>query len=294
MPLPPTPIVVEALRETVGPPFLIGVGVLVFARLLFGKSSASVAAVVALTAALAVGNYQVNLNPNWQPTDKRLTWLPWLAAVGALAGVLIHTLKRPAVGHSLWAFVAVMAVLRVLPKDYLSKPEWHAIPLLVLAFIIVTAAVGFGLMKLSEKRPGALTPFLLGSALMAGGTVIIHAHSKSLLDVASLGGMCLFGVAAVAAVTKGDAGAVFPGAAFLLTGTLVAGQYETYSNVPTAAFVLPAVAPLLALVGLVPAVDRLSPRVRFAVVAVPTLVALAVAVGLAMANESLAFGDEGY
>lgn len=294
MQLPPTSIVTDALRETVGPPFLVGVGVLVLARLTFGKASASAAAVVALIAALAVGNYTGKLNPDWWPTGKRFTWLPWLAAAGGLAGLVIHTLKRPAVGHSLWAFVAVMAVLKVLPKDYLTKPEWHTIPLPVLAFVLLTAAVGFGFMKLSEKRPGWLTPFLLGSALMAGGTVIVHAHSKSLLDVATLGGMGLFGIAAVVLVTKGDAGAVFPGAAFLLTGTLLAGQYETYSNVPTAAFVLPAVAPLLALVGLVPAVDRLCPRKRFAVVVLPVLVLLGVAIGLAMANESLAFGDEGY
>ena len=129
---------------------------------------------------------------------------------------------------------------------------------------------------------------------MAAGTVVIYAHSKSLLDIATLGGMCLFGITAVVVFTKGDVGPIFPGAAFLLTGTLFAGFHETYSNVPTTAFVLPAVAPLLSLVGLIPRVLRLRPRWRFAVVVLPVLIVLGLAVGLAMANETLAFGEEEY
>ncbi len=284
MTLPPTSLVLEALRETVGPPFAIGVGVLLVARIAFGKSSYPFAAVLAFLAALAAGNHFAKINPDWLPTDKRLTWLPWLAAAGCLAGLVARNWPRG--GVSLWAAIAAVAVVRVLAKDYLLAP-WWALP----AFVLLPAAVGFGLMRLDEKRPGFTSPFVLGSALMAAGTVIIHAHSKSLLDVATIGGMCLFGIAAVVAFLPGETGPVYPGSALLLVSTLFAGYHETYSQVPAIAFALPAVAPLLALVGLIPRVDRLRPRWRIAVSVVPALVVLGVAVGLATANETLSFED---
>ena len=284
MTLPPTPIVLEALRETVGPPFAIGVGVLLIARVALGKSSLPFAAVLAFLAALAAGNHFAKINPDWWPTGKRLTWLPWLAAAGGLAGLVAR--KWPRAGVSLWAAVAAVAVVRVLAKEYFTTP-WWAVP----AFMLLPAAVGFGLMRLDERRPGFTAPFVLGSALMAAGTVIIHAHSKSLLDVATIGGMCLFGIAAVVAISPGETGPILPGAAVLLVGTLFAGYHETYSEVPAAAFALTAVAPLLAHVGLIPRVDRLRPRWRIAATVVPAIIVLGVAVGLAMANETLSFED---
>lgn len=284
MTFPPTPVVLEALRETVGPPFAIGVGVLVIARVSLGKPSFPFAAVLAFLAALAAGNHFAKINPDWWPTGKRLTWLPWLAAAGCLAGLVAR--KWPRAGVSLWAAIVAVAVVRVLAKDYFTTP-WWAVP----AFVLLPAAVGFGLMRLDEKRPGFAAPFVLGSALMAAGTVIIHAHSKSLLDVATIGGMCLFGVAAVVAFAPGATGPIFPGAALLLVATLFSGYHETYSEVPATAFALPAAAPLLALVGLIPRVDRLRPRWRMAVTVLPVLIVLGVAVGLAMANETLSFED---
>lgn len=285
MQLPPTPIVMDALRETVGPPFAVGVGVLFLSRLDFGKAATPFAAVGALVLGLAVGNHFAQLNPDWWPTGKRFTWLPWLAAAGGLAALVARS--GPRTGALLWAAVASVAVARVVPKDYRTGPAW-AVP----AFVLLTAAVGFGLMRLSRRRPGWVPPFALAAALMAAGAVVIHAHSKSLLDVATLGGMTLFGVAAVVFVTQGDAGPALPGAAFLLTGTLLAGYYETGSNVPVAAFVLPAVAPLWALVGLTPWVDR--HRFRVVIVLLPLLLLLVAAVGLAAANESLAMGEDEY
>lgn len=284
MTFPPTPVVVEALRETVGPPFAIGVGVLLVTRVALGKSSVPFAAVLAFVAALAAGNHFAKINPDWWPTGKRLSWLPWLAAAGCLAGLVSR--KLPRAGASLWAVVAAVAVVRVLAKDYFTTP-WWALP----AFVLLPATVGFGLMRLDEKRPGFTAPFVMGSALMAAGTVIIHAHSKSLLDVATIGGMCLFGIAAVVSFSPGETGPIYPGAALLLVTTLFAGYHETYSQVPATAFALPAVASLLALIGLIPRVDRLRPRWRIAATVLPVLIVLGVAVGLAMANEKLTFED---
>ncbi len=287
MTLPPTEILLEALRETVGPPFVVGVVTMLLARLLFGKSSASLAAVVAFIASLAVGNHLAKIHPGWLPTDRRLTWLPWLAASAAMSGLLIRKPKLAVAGYTLWAVIMAMAVVRVVPKDYQTVPM-VAVP----AFVLLTAIIGFGLMKLSQRQPGALAPLVLAACLMTAGTVIIYAHSKSLLDIATLGAMALFGIGAVVFFTRGEVAAVLPGGAILLTGTLFAAWHETESLVPTTAFVLPCAAPLLAFVAFVPAVERWRPIWRWAAVWIPVTLILTAAVILAATKESLAFDSE--
>ncbi len=287
MTLPPTDILLEALRETVGPPFVVGVVVMALARLLFGKSSANVTAVVAFVASLAVGNHLAKIHPGWLPTDRRLTWLPWLAATAAIAGMLVRKPKLAAVGYTLWAVVVAMAVVRVVPKEYQSLPM-IAVP----AFVLLTATIGFGLMNLSQRQPGALAPLVLAACLMTAGTVIIYAHSKSLLDVVTLGAMALFGIGSVVFFTRGEVGAVLPGGAILLTGTLFAAFHETESLVPTTAFALPCAAPLLAFLAFVPAVERWRPIYRWLTVWIPITLMLIAAVALAATHESLAFERE--
>jgi hypothetical protein len=284
MQLPPTSMVLDALRETAGPPFAVGVAVLVVSRIALGKPSMPIAAVVGFIAALAVGNYTSNLNSDWWPGASRVSWLPWLAIFGAVAGLVAR--RWALAGASLWAAVAALAIVRILTKDYHTSPIW-AVPV----FVLLPAAIGFGLMKLDSKRPGFPAPFLLGCALLAAGAVAIHAHSKSLLDIATLGGMALIGIGIVAVFTKTETGAVLPGAAILLSGTAFAAYHETFSEIPAAAFVLPAASPLLALVGLVPVVDRLGPKRRALIVMLPALVAMAVGVVLAMRAEPLRFDD---
>ncbi len=284
MPLPPMPMVLEALRETVGPPFAVGVVVLFLSRLVFGKKSIPFAALVGFVAAFAVGNLTSQFNSDWWPSTARASWLPWLAIAGAVAGLVAR--RWVLAGAALWAAAAAMAVVRILAKEYHTAPTW-AVP----AFVLLPAAVGFGLMKLDAKRPGFAVPFLMGCALMSAGTVAIHAHSKSLLDAATLGGMCLFGFAVVAAFGGLETGSVLPGTAILLTGTAFASFHETFAEIPTAAFVLPAAAPLFALIGHVPAVDRLCPKRRLAIVLLPALVAMAVGVALAMQAAPLTFDD---
>ncbi len=288
MTLPPTPIIVEALQQIVGPPFLLGVVCLLATRFIH-RSGSHLAAVLVLVGSLAIGNWLAKINPLWWPDVKRLTWLPWLASVGALAGLLRAWLKWNTLSTALWAVVMVVAVIRIVPKDYHAEPLW-AVP----AFALLSSLLGYGFIKLNEKQPGFVVPALMASALMTAGLIVIHAYSKSLMDVAMLGAMGLFGLAAAALFTKADVGAVYPGGAILLTGTLFAGYHETFSEVPAKAFWLPAAAPLLALVGLIPWVQRLKPWQRVLIVAVPTLIVLAVAVGLAMSYETLAFGDEEY
>jgi hypothetical protein len=288
MTLPPTSIVVEALQQIVGPPFALGVVMLLISRFVY-KPGSQLAAVLVLIGSLALGNWLAKINPAWWPDTRRANWLPWLASVGALAGLLRGWLKWNTLGMALWAVVIAVAVIRIVPKDYHTAPLW-ALP----AFALLTTLIGFGFQRLNEKQPGFAVPGLMASALATAGVVIIHAHSKSLMDVAMLEAMGLFGIAAVTLFTKADVGAFHPGAAVLLVGALFAGYHETYSNVTWHGFALPAVAPLLALVGLIPWVQRRPPWQRVLIVAVPMLATLAAAVFLVMQQETLAFGDEEY
>jgi hypothetical protein len=288
MTLPPTAIVVEALQQIVGPPFVLGVVLLLASRFIY-KPGSHLAAVLVFIGSFALGNWLAKIHPPWWPDAKRVQWLPWLASAAAIAGLLRSWLNWNTLSTALWAVVVAVAVIRVVPKDYHTAPLW-ALP----AFALLTSLLGFGYSKLNEKQPGFVVPGLFAAALWSAGLVIIHAQSKSLMDIAMLGSVGLFGIAAVTLFTKADVGAVYPGAAVLLVGTLFAGYHETFSKVPAMGFWLPAVAPLLALVGLIPWVQRRPPWQRVLIVSVPTLIVLGVAVGVAMSHETLAFGDEEY
>jgi len=281
-------MILESLRELIGPAFLIGF----FVPLVCGAASSrlrSAGVVLALALSLLVGNYLAGVWPGWLPNGRRISWVAWSAIVGAFAGLLIRRPSTRIAGQALWAAVAAAMAVRVIPASSLTEPVW-----LVPSFVFLAGLIAHGMLRLSEVRPGALVPLVMAMSLGAAGTVIIHAHSKSVMDIAVVGGVCFVGIASVAIFTKADCGAAMPGAALLLVGVLYAGYHETESLVPKAAFVLPAFAPVVALVGLIPALERRTPRSRNAAVLVPVLLVLSTAVALAAANETLSFETEEY
>ena len=75
MTLPPTPIIVEALQQIVGPPFLLGVVGLLLVRFI-RPSGSHLSAVLVLIGSLALGNWLAKINPLWWPDTKRVSWLP--------------------------------------------------------------------------------------------------------------------------------------------------------------------------------------------------------------------------
>jgi len=283
MQIPPTPTIVESLQESVGPAFLIGA----FVPLLggyFGGRLRSLGVVLAFAMALLVGNYLTKVWPGWWPSERRIAWVAWSAIVGGFAGVLIRSPSTRILGHSLWAAAVATMAIRVIPGPSLIEPMG-----LVPAFVGLTAIVAYGSARLSELRPGALVPLVLAMSLGAAGAVVIHAHSKSVMDIAVIGSMAFFGFAAVAFFTRWDYGAAMPGAAILLAGVLFAGYHETESLVPKVAFLLPALAPVVALVGLIPALETRGRLSRNAVVLVPVMIVLLTAIAIAARHESLSF-----
>jgi hypothetical protein len=280
LPLPPAKLVQEAALQAVLPPFVAAAAALGLIVLVFGRRAAVAGSAVAVAAGWAAGNY-FRGTVAWTP-DERTAWIPVVAVLAAAAGTVVRRL--PTVGWALWAAVLAVGVVRLLPAAALKEP-WWAVP----AFVLLTAAVGAGLAHLSARDPGAGVPLLAAAALFTAGGVVLHAHSGKLLDVTTVAGSALLGVAAAAGLSRTDAGGAMPGAAAFLTGTLVVGFDTTYSEVPARSFVLPAVAPLAALLVLLPPLRRLAGwRVRL-VQAILILVPLAAAVGFAARAEPLDF-----
>lgn len=273
MTLPPAKLVQEAVLNDVLPPFAAAAVVFAVVVGVFGRRLAGVGAVLALAAGWAAGNARGEVVP-WVPDGKRVEWVPWLAAAAAAAGLLTRVPRLPAgVGWAVWSAVAAFAAVKLVPAEYVTG-RWWAVP----AFVLLNAAVGFGLAALSRRDPGAGVPVFAAVALFAASGVLIHAHSARLMESATIAGAALFGIAAVALFGKADAGAAMPAVAVFLSGLLLIGHYETYSEVPAVSFALPAVAPLAAAAVLVPPLTRLGGlRLRllqFTLVLVPLAVAL--------------------
>ncbi len=299
-------IAMEALQHQVGPSFICGVVLLLLARLIYRNRFSHFAAVLAFIGSLALGNCLGQINPDWWPAlnpSKRATWLPWLASAGCIAGLISQGLKKPVLGFALWVAVAYLFADRIVPESYLKGKYWaKLIPegffqgkvWAASGLLFLTALVGFGFAKLNEKRPGGLTPFLFGFALLTAGTVAIFSQAPmTLLDLNTLGGFCLYGLAAVALFNKADVSSTYPGAAFLLTGSLLVAHYDSESQIPEAAFLLPAIAPLFALVGLLPFVDRQRGWVRLLIVTGPMLILLGIALALATTHGELPLNSPG-
>ena len=298
-------LMTEALQHQVGPSFICGVVLLLLARSIYRNRFSHFAAVLAFVGSLAVGNWLAQINPDWWPAlnaSKRATWLPWMAAAGCVAGLISQSMKKPVLGYAFWVAVAYLFADRIVPENYLKYQCWaKMIPegffqtklWAASGLLFLTALVGFGFAKLNGKRPGGLPPFLFGFALLTAGTVAIFSKAPmTLLDLNTLGGFCLYGLAAVAPFTKADVSSIYPGAAFLLTGSLLVAHYDSESNIPEIAFLLPAIAPLFALVGLLPFVDRQRSLIRVLIVAGPMLIALGIALALATTYGELPLGSE--
>jgi hypothetical protein len=145
------------------------------------------------------------------------------------------------------------------------------------------------LQRLSQQTAKTIAPLIASLALFSAAQVVIFAHSKSLLDVANVAGMIFFGFAVVALIGKLDFAAVLPAAAVILTGVLIAGFHETYSDLPRVTFVLPVLAPLFASVGLLPGVQRRSVRMQWLLVLAVSVIPLLAAAIVAMSFEKLDF-----
>lgn len=124
----------------------------------------------------------------------------------------------------------------------------------------------------------------------AAAAVLIHAASARFFDLAVLLTATLAGVGLLAALRKLNVAAIFAGPAVFFPALMLAGLTNTFSEVPTASFILVALAPCGWWSLRLPPLRAWSGRRLTVAALVSVIIPCAVAVALAMRAESLDFG----
>jgi hypothetical protein len=267
--LPPAELVYDALQKLVIPS--AGAAALALGLfLLLGRWAGALGSGAAVVAGFAFANWhqKAPLLP-WTPGDRvGRDWLmpsaALLVAVGLLSrwgGLIAHHFVNPS--RWWWAANAVVwvpratAVLLVsgwgLPAELATEEpnlRWLVAAGTLLAWVAFDGVARAGCSNEAVA--------LLALAAACSGGVMIFAHSGKYLDIGTMLGMALFGVAVVGAVGKADVSGAIPAALGFLPGFVAGGRFVTTSNVPVESFWLAGLAPLALLPFLVPALARQS------------------------------------
>ena len=286
---PPLADALDALQHVMLP--AAGASAFVFAAvLLLGRRWANLGAALAVWAGLHAGNWEKVPMPA-VPTASAWTHLPGYTLFLLMLGCAIRlsTRETDADGHprelhralvaAKWVVFSICVAIYagdVIPADPgLDRTQFYAL------FAVGSLALWVTLDRLSECGNPAEVAALMGLNSLLGGGVMLYAHSAIFMDLATILGSALLGVAVVAGSTKVDARGAIPAFVGLLPGLLLSGRALTTSEVPAASFVLVALAPLTLLPWLIPNLSRRKgpwPRViRLVSVLVPLVVALVLA-----------------
>lgn len=325
--LPPADMVFQALREVVVPAAgaaALGTGLF----LALGRWAGALGAGVGAPAGVAFANWQQGKAARlaWTPGDKTGDWL--LVAILALVavGLLTRWLGLAADRYLNQRRGTVSSFFRANRADRPGQPlsEWWgsaAVVWVPRAVAVVVVAGWVVPVKLAEEEPnlrwavagamllawlpadnvarrgaGGQVLAYLSACLLAAGGVMLYAHSGKLTEAATMVGMALFGVAVIGGAARADVSGAIPAAVAFLPGFLAGGRYLTadpdISKVPVGAFVLAALAPLALLPFLIPQLGRRNDWFTRAARLVLILTPLGIALVLADAHETLAFGDD--
>jgi hypothetical protein len=169
--------------------------------------------------------------------------------------------------------------------------RWHLAGAMLLAWVALDG--------LARGGASAQVAGYSSAMLMAGAAIVLYAHSAKFMELAVVLGSAMFGVAVANALAKPgvdghkpDASGAIPAVVAFLPGLMLGARPSLESNVPGASFWLVALAPLVLLPFLLPAVARKTgwkpPALRAALVLLP----LVVAVALAARHETLVFEEQ--
>jgi hypothetical protein len=287
--LPPWPIVLEILRTLVLPAFVAAALVLYCGRLARRMVWLQrVLPALALTAGLAAGNYFRKLL-EWSPDGRGWPVLLPATVVG-LAGILLAELLSGKLRIGL-------SILTCTACGWWLAEAWPPFTLLsvgmtlVAVMILICAALWPDGLRAAPPVPSFLLDGLILAWGTAAATVLIFAHSARFSDLAVLMTASYFAVALVGFLSKTDHSSIRIGPAVFLPALMLAGAANTFSDVPTAAFVLIALAPLGLLLMLLPLCKKLSLPARLTFTAATMLIPCALGVYLAVRNESLSYGE---
>jgi hypothetical protein len=308
MPLPPPPpteLVLPTLQNFILPA-LGGAAVVASAFALFGRRAGALGSAVAVVVAFAWGNYDFSkldwegtwrIMP-WKPDDpaRAWQWFPRAALVLVLVGLLSrwlgmlagHLLTKPVenywnpeapqerVGRYWWGAnlltwaprIAAVAVVSgwVISERVNTETPW--LRLVVAAAILLSWVALDGV---ARGGAGGQVAAYQGAMLLAAGAVMLYEGWVQFAFIVL--GFAMLGVALVCGAARTDASGAVPVGAAMIPGLVLVGRQSVDEHpVPVECFWLVALAPLVLLPFLVPAINRLP---RWAVIPLRALLVLA-------------------
>jgi len=309
-PIPPTPLIVETLRDLVLPA-AGGAALILGLFLTLGRWAGCLGSAAAVVAGFVWANFTLDTGGEaagaieWERTSRIIPWLPdkptWhslpraalvLVLVGLASrglGLIAHRalsdrwwwVERLLVWVPRWVALLVVGSW-VMPVPWAEAYPWSKAALaatMLLSWVVLDGTARGG--------AGSQVALALAAMFFAAGGVTIFAHSKLFMDAAVVLGAAFFGIAVIARVGRVDASGAIPAGVAFLPALLVNARYQSESLVPLSAFWLVGLAPLALLPGLIPRVGRLHPLILGAGRMILVLIPLFIAVELAMANEQL-------
>ena len=293
--LPPLSEVLHMLRTVVGPcaAAAAGVfgGVLLLARLVTRRHwrlVAPPASVVALAAAMAVGNTGPDRPFPWAPDGK--PWHEAWHAVGlALAVEFAARLPGVAVGAAnlLRGLAAGVIAAMVVPAAWVADDRWW-----VAAFAAPVAVQWAVVDAVGRRSPGGSTAAAVAVACGGAATVLLHVESLGFLTVCTFVASALGAIAVLAWATGTDGNSAAAVGTVPVAVMLLLGRYLRDTAVPNASFDLVGLTPLALGLFLLPPLARFNGRLSgTALKVLVVLVPVAVGVYLAMDAAPYRFGE---
>ncbi len=299
--LPPADLVTDALKNVVIP--AAGAAALALALVLaLGRWAGAVGSGLAVLAGVAFANWhrKAPLVP-WTPGDRVGDWLLPAAAVLVAVGLSSRwggLIAGRYAKQSKWWWLANAAVwlpraAAVVVVGGWGIPAQTAAEEPSLRWLVVAGTLLAWVAFDGVARAGCSNEAVALLALVAAcaGGVMVFAHSGLYLDLGTMLGMALVGVAAVGTVAKADVSGAIPAALGFLPGFVASGRFATTSTVPVEAFWLAALAPLALLPFIVPALARRSSWPARLIRLVLILAPLVAALVLADRHDPLKFGE---
>jgi hypothetical protein len=307
-PIPPAELLVDLARQNALP--AAGAAAFIFAAgTAFGRWNAALSAALAIIAAYVAANFQPVEHGEplaWESTSRLIPWkaekstvhqLPRAALallavglvsrwVGLLCGLMLKDrlwwLPSLAVWVLRWAAVLVVG-LWVIPPEMRTDRAWLHPAFSAAMLFLWIAADGT-----ARSGAGDQVMTLLAACFLAGSLVFIYAHWQSPMELAIAIGFGLLGIGVVSRVSKAETSGAVPAAVGLWPALVLNVRFQqSESLVPLAAYWLLALAPLGMLLFMIPRVARQNRWLVGSLRAMAVLIPLAIAMYLAVANETL-------
>lgn len=234
------------------------------------------AGALAVGLAFIVGYFGNEIWPGFPP-KAALNWMPFIAFVAIVMGLLAHILPQKPAFRVIWLFVAVGAVLVLTTTP---RASWNAVDLSIWYSVLVGGMLIITILteELAERWPGASIPISLwvwsagiAIALAATGS-LTYGHLAGILPAAMGAGVIAAWIKPTISFAHGAAATlVILGISFLICGYF-------YSYLPASSAIILAAAPLVLWIGEFSFVtDRrpwIAAALRASFVALPIVVAL--------------------